>query len=124
MNNLWEMIAKSRGVELNEEFLLVYKDFKYKHKITTNGLLVFRYGGWCLSCGINEFIEGVGEIEKLPFRPQIGDEFYYTTMDSVVSAKWMGFTTDYAMLIAGIVFRTREEAKDYITTWLDRISKL
>ena len=119
------MIAKTRGVELNEEFLLVYKGFKYKHKITTDGLLVFRYGGWCLSCGINEFIEGVGEIEKLPFRPQLGDTYYTIFSNTMVTSDgWAGSAGDYARLIAGIVFRTKEEAAAYITTWKEIISKL
>ena len=37
MENLWEMIAKARGVELNEEFILVHRGLIYKHKITTDG---------------------------------------------------------------------------------------
>ena len=125
MENLWEMIAKARGLELNEEFMLVYMGSRYKHKIATYGLNIFVGGEWCGSCSVDEFIRGEGSIEKIPFRPQIGDEYYFTTMGSVdVSAKWVGSTTDYARLIAGVVFRTREGAKAYIPTWLDRISKL
>ena len=40
MENLWEMIAKTRGVELDEEFIWDYKGFKYKHRITTYGLQI------------------------------------------------------------------------------------
>ena len=124
MENLWEMIAKARGLELNEEFILCTKGLECKHRITLNGLEAFRHEGWYCSYGIDEFIKGEREIERLPFRPQIGDEYYYTSIDSITSAKWIDSTTDYARLIAGIVYRTREEAKDYIITWLDRVSKL
>ena len=40
MENLWEMIAKARGLELDEEFILIDKGLTYKHKITTDGLIV------------------------------------------------------------------------------------
>ena len=65
------------------------------------------------------------EIEKIPFRPQKGDN-YYTIVNKgeVVISVWVDRSIDYARLIAGIVLRTREEAEDYLTTWLDRISKL
>ena len=118
------MIAKARGVELDEEFILINKGFKYKHKITTCGLHVFRHGEWYWSSSIDEFIKGDGVIEKLPFRPQIGDRYYTTFTDSVAADKWVGATVDYTRLIAGIVFKTKEEAEAYIPTWLDRIKKL
>ena len=42
----------------------------------------------------------------------------------VTSEGWAGSAGDYARLIAGIVFRTKEEAAAYITTWKEIISKL
>ena len=87
MENLWEMIAKARGVELNEEFILCTKGLEYKHRITTNGLEAFRHEGWFCSYGIDEFIKGVGEIEKLPFRPQIGDTYYTIFSNTMVTSE-------------------------------------
>ena len=84
MENLWEMIAKARGLELNEEFILCAKGLEYKLRITTNGLEAFRHEGWFCSYGVDEFIRGVGEIEKLPFRPQIGDTYY-----TIFSKLWL-----------------------------------
>lgn len=124
MDNLWGMIAKARGVELDEEFILVYMGSKYKHKITNYGLNIFIGEEWCGSRAIDEFIRGEGEIEKLPFRPQIGDKYYSTFMDSIISDKWVNATVDYTRLIAGIVFKTKEEAEAYLPTWKERISKL
>ena len=125
MENLWEMIAKARGVELNEEFILVYMGSKCKHKITTYGLNILVGVEWCGSCSIDEFIRGEGEIEKIPFRPKRA-EVYYTIIHNTatVSYHWGDTTADYERLIAGVVFRTKEEAEAYIPTWKERISKL
>ena len=125
MENLWNLIAKARGVELNEEFILVYMGSKCKHKITTYGLNIFIGEEWCGSRAVDEFIRGEGEIEKLPFRPQIGDKYYtITNKGEVYTNVWEELSLDYARLIAGVVFKTREEADAYIPTWLERISKL
>ena len=125
MDNLWGMIAKARGLELNEEFMLVYMGSKCKHKITTYGLNIFVGGEWCGSRSIDEFIRGEGEIEKIPFRPQKGDNYYTIVNENeVIISLWENRSIDYTRLISGVVFRTREEAKAYIPTWQERISKL
>ena len=125
MENLWNLIAKARGVELNEEFILVYMGSKCKHKITTYGLNIFIGEEWGGSRAVDEFIRGEGEIEKLPFRPQV-DDSYYTIINEneVIISLWENRSIDYTRLISGVVFRTREEAEAYIPTWLNRISKL
>ena len=125
MENLWEMIAKARGLELNEEFILCTNGLEYKHRITPNGLEAFRHEGWYCSYGINEFIRGEREIERLPFRPK-RTEVYYTIIHNTatVSYHWGDTTADYERLIAGVVFRTREEAEAYIPIWIERINKL
>ena len=125
MDNLWGMIAKARGLELNEEFMLVYMGSKCKHKITTYGLNIFVGGEWCGSRSIDEFIRGEGEIEKLPFRPQKGDNYYTIVNENeVIISLWENRSIDYTRLIAGVVFSTREEAEAYIPAWKERISKL
>ena len=125
MENLWEMIAKARGVKIDEEFMLVYMGSKCKHKITTYGLNIFIGEEWCGSRAVDEFIRGEGEIEKIPFRPQIGEDYYtYAGKGEVFASFWDNRSIDYARFIAGLVFRTREEAEAYIPTWRERISKI
>ena len=129
MENLWEMIAKARGVKLGADFIWTLNGKGDKCKITLEeGLLVydnyvnaFISGSMCC----NEFITGEGEIEKLPFRPK-RVEVYYTIIHNTatVSYHWADTTADYERLIAGLVFRTKEEAEAYIPTWKERISKL
>ena len=123
MENLWEMIAKARGVEPYEEFKW-YK-FKDKYRISESCLEHFEDGLWYNSLRTIEFISGLGEIERLPFRPQ-RTEVYYTIIHNTatVSYHWADTTADYERLIAGVVFRTREEAEAYIPTWIERINKL
>ena len=123
MENLWEMIAKARGVEINE----VFKWQGSKYKITNyDGLLVLE-DGWVKSRSVLSFIRGGDDcvIERLPFRPQ-RVEVYYTIIHNTatVSYHWADTTADYERLIAGLVFRTMEEAEAYIPTWKERISKL
>ena len=123
MENLWETIAKARGVELNEEFK--WNDLTYKIN-GYDGLLVLDCSCvWVVSGRMHGFIKGEGKIERLPFRPQ-RTEVYYTIIHNTdaVSSHWADTTEDYGRLIAGIVFRTREEAEAYINTWLERINKL
>ena len=125
MENLWEMIAKARGLELNEEFMLVYSGSKHKIRVTTQGFHIFVDNKWVETNITDEFIKGKGEIEKIPFRPQKCNS-YYTIINKgeVIISLWEDRSVDYTRLIAGVVFRTREEAKAYIPTWKERISKL
>ena len=125
MKNLWEMIAKARGVELNEEFLYSWSSFTNKLRISEEGLEIYEYGQWYVSSYAHVFIKGQGKIEKLPFRPK-RTEVYYTIIHNTatVSYHWADTTADYERLISGTVFRTKEEAEAYLPTWKERISKL
>lgn len=119
------MIAKVRGVKLDEEFLYSLDGAKYKYRINVKGLELYEDGQWYSSSRSNAFIRGEGKIERLPFRPK-RTEVYYTIIHNTatVSYHWGDTTADYERLIAGVVFRTREEAEAYIPTWIERINKL
>lgn len=125
MENLWKMIAKARGVELDEEFLYSLGGAKYKYRISGKGLEMYEDGQWYSSSRSNAFIRGEGTIEKLPFRPQKDDVYYTFCLNKeVIPSEWSDDSIDFARLIAGVVFRTREEAEDYLPPWKERISKL
>ena len=125
MENLWEMIAKARGVEINEEFSYSWDGTSYKYRINEKGLEIYQDGQWYPSSRANIFIRGEGKIEREPFRPQRA-EVYYTIIHNTatVSYHWADTTADYERLIAGLVFRTKEEAEAYIPIWQEIISKL
>lgn len=125
MENLWEMIAEVRGVELDEIFLYSLDGAKYKYRINGKGLEIYEDGQWYSSNRSNAFIRGEGTIEKLPFRLQKGVAYYTLYLNKeVIYSEWADNSIDYARLIAGIVFRTEQEARAYLPTWQERINKL
>ena len=122
MENLWEMIAKARGVAINE----VFKWQGSKYKLTNyEGLLVLG-DEWTKSRSVLSFIRGGDDcvIERLPFRPKMTETYYSINHNSPVNYTWGDSATDCARLIAGIVFRSKEEVEAYIPTWIERINKL
>ena len=124
MENLWEMIAKARGVELGEEFKwngLIYQITDY------DGLLVLDCScAWVTSGRTHGFIKGEGKIEKIPFVPKMGEKYYtYTNYGSndpyVCKYVWNNVGIHKQRKAFGIVFRTKKEAKDYLPTWKKRL---
>ena len=122
MENLWEMIAKARGVAINE----VFKWQGSKYKITNyEGLLVLE-NGWVKSRSVLSFIRG-GDycvIEKIPFAPEIGENYwtYYNNQEIYIETYcWNDSTFDKERKLFGIVFRTEIEASDYLPTWKKRL---
>ena len=122
MKNLWEIIAKARGVELDEEFLYSLSNFEYKYRISERGLEYYDDDGgrWTFSECNREFIKGIGKIKKLPFTPRIG-EYYWTYSDIICRYIWDNTTFHKERKLLGIVFRTEQEAKDYLPTWQKRL---
>lgn len=114
IKNLMPVIAKELGVEIGEEFEIKgIKNTKYRFK---NNMLesinkTSRNTGWiCSGLYINRFAEI--EIIRLPFNPQKGDYYwtYWCKDFSVIRDYWDNTPADYALKLAGIVFRTEEEA--------------
>ena len=119
--NLIPEICKMLGVELGEEFKVVYKvGVEIICNFTKEGVFVqgcsVRYNKELLA----DIIYGKVEIVKLPWKPKEGDAFY--TFD-IFSGKWVvvrslwrtGAPCNYALLDKGWVFRTKEEAEDALT---------
>lgn len=115
--NLMCEICKMLGVELGEEFKVVYKTgFEIICNFTKEGVFVHkgdsgRYEKELLA----DIICGRTEIVKLPWKPKIGEEFYTFTL---VQYKW-AVRTDWwsegpyccAMFDKGWVYRTKKEAE-------------
>ena len=120
MENLWEMIAKARGIALDEEFKWQGSNYKITNY---DGLLVFA-DGWVRSNSVVSFIKGDGKIEKLPFSPKMGENYwtYYTNQEIYIETYcWNDSAFDKERKLLGIVFRTGQEAKDYLPTWKKRL---
>lgn len=123
--NLIPEICKMLGVELGEEFEI--KGREYIFHFIDNGLIAYRADGSVLpyeNCLAHFLwlINGEEEIVKLPWKPKKGDVYYTfvrTGIDctcTLISYKWDGCVIDIALLKAGWVFRTRQEAEAALPT--------
>ena len=120
--NLIPQIAHMLGVELFEEFKVVYKvGFEIICNFTKEGVFVHEEG--CSGKHDKELLAdiicGKAEIVKLPWKPKKGDAYY--TFE-IFRGKWVvrlwwwtGAPCNYALLDKGWVFRTKEEAEDALT---------
>lgn len=120
--NLIPEICKMLGVELFEEFKVVYKvGFEIICNFTKEGVFVHEEG--CSSKHdkelLTDIICGKAEIIKLPWKPKKGDAYYtfevFRGKWVVRSVWWTGEPCNYALLDKGWVFRTKEEAEDALT---------
>lgn len=117
MANLIPKIVKMLGVELGEEFKVVYKTrFEIICNFTMAGLFVHkgdsgRYEKELLA----DIICGKAEIVKLPWKPKKGDVYFtFELLDGkwvVRSFWWGGFPNEYGLLEKGWVYRTCAEAQ-------------
>ena len=126
MENLWKMIAKARGVELDEEFKwngLIYQITDY------DGLLVLDCScAWVTSGRTHGFIKGEGKIEKIPFVPfvpKVGENYWTYGDDGEIPKvefhTWHNDCYDKIRKILGVIFRTEQKAIDYLPTWKKRL---
>ena len=109
MNHMKE-VAKLLGVEFGEEFKI--KGSVISFKLTEEGL--FDEYKVSHELMLSRLLAGELVAEKPLFKPSKGD-YYYTYVDSTGIAErlsWDEDLFDLAQYKAGIVFRTREEAKN------------
>lgn len=124
--NLIPEIARMLGVELGEEFKVVYKvGFEIICNFTKEGVFVHEEG--CSGKHDKELlidiICGKAEIVKLPWKPKKGEKYYtFVLMVTLMcdkwvvrSSRWDGLPNEYALLDKGWVYRTKEEAEDALT---------
>lgn len=105
-------VAKMLGVELGEEFKIDGSNLIYK--FFENGLYFRGIEGWLpAKHQVLDLIQGDSKIVKLPWQPDVGDEYYYPSFDlkRVSNSRWNDETFDFAYKEAGMVFRTKEECE-------------
>ena len=123
MANLMKMIAKAKGLELDEEFNIVGEDISCNpFKITKDGLFDCdndqRYEH------LSDLITGELKIEKLPFKPKIQGIYYLSeiTGDSKYSAIiYTNDLFDKRCEERGIMFETSKEAVEQTNITLNDI---
>lgn len=103
-------VAKLLGVELGEEFNILGSYYN-PHVITEEGVFN-RDGDFCISY-LTRMLTGKFKIEKLPFKPKNGEEywFYSAIHKGTAYTTWGSYTTDYLYYKVCNCFRTKEEAE-------------
>ena len=128
MNYIKDIVEKVLPVAIGEEFNIILDDGRYcmynPFKFTETDL-VDTHGG-VFTAYIGRIITQEYKIEKIPFVPRF-DEYYFTYTDcgdlqiTIVLCIWKSDYSDKERKLLGIVFRTEQEAKDYLPTWEKRL---
>ena len=127
MSYIKEVVEKVLPVNIGEEFKIILDGGDYSihnpFKFTETDL-VDRHGG-VLNSYISILITQDYKIEKIPFAPKIGESYwtYSNGLERPDIAKfiWANNCYDKERNLLGIVFRTTQEAKDYLPTWEKRL---
>lgn len=119
--NLIPRIAAMLGLQLGEEFKVKgYDELTYRFasdglKLTyDNGLEI---SGLTAKVALVALLTGKDEIVKLPWKPKLGETYWSFVLCGVktwgvTNYVWSNTPSRMAVLKAGWVYRTREEAKD------------
>lgn len=125
--NLMPEVAKLLGVEIEERFKIhdinrntIYREefcFNKKEGLVKlivdgpNGKTVPRSCEWDLM----KLIMGWAEIVKQPWQPKEGELYFHSSLKikQPYNEEWTNDTFDYAMQALGMIYRTREEAKQH-----------
>ena len=118
-------IAGIFGLELGEEFNISGEYSEYleynPYVFTEEGLIDKDGDGTPIPTNL---LRGVYTIEKLPFRPEEGQRYYTFGFGlglNVISIHWTGCKYDLERKLLGIVFRTEQEAIEYLPVYQKRL---
>lgn len=125
--NYMKEVAKLLGYEIGEEFNVIYNTGEYSKynpfKFTETSLV--DKDGDNSNDVLILLLTGCYTIEKIPFAPKIG-ESYWTynagfTLPVIEHYPWGNSCYDKERKLLGIVFRTEQEALNYLPTWEKRL---
>ena len=123
MNYIKEIIEKVLPVGIGEEFNIVLDNGGYSvqnpFKFTETDLV--DKNGDIFNNYIGRITTGEYKIEKIPFVPKVG-EYYWTYSDIICRYIWDNTIFHKERKLMGIVFRTEQEAIDYLPTWKKRLA--
>ena len=127
MSYIKEVVEKVLLVKIGEEFNIIADDGNYyihnPFKFTETDLV--NNDGDIRNGYISTLITGKYKIERLPFSPKMGESYWtYSagfTLPVIEYYSWGNSCYDKERKLFGIVFRTEQEAKDYLPTWEKRL---
>lgn len=114
--NKWEKLAELLGVTFNYPFEVSYKNKVFTLTITEYGIVEEGASAstYIYSKILPSLIDGSAEV--LPFKPKIGDKYWFVDWNDLGDFYIMDDTNDgdmfdYLLIKNGLVFRTQEEAE-------------
>ena len=117
MNNM-EKVAEMLGVKLGERFK-INGDVYW---LDEDGLMDDT--GHQIFSTLGRLVIGQYTIEKLPWKPQYGDEYWMVTLNGGATGyHWGRSTVDYSLYYAGNCFATEEEARAHAPEVIERLKK-
>ena len=124
MSNKMKEIAGIFDLEIGEEFNVIYDDGKYSeynpYRFTEEEGLIDKDGDG--SPLPTRLLRGIYTIEKLPFKPKEGERYYTFGLGlTVLSHHWKRCNYDMERKLLGIVFRTEQEAIEYLPIYEKRL---
>ena len=127
MNYIKDIVEKVLPVDIGEEFNIILDDGCYSiHnpvKFTETDLV--NNDGDILNNYISTLIKGEYKIERLPFIPKMGEKYWTDsagfTLPIIEIYSWGNSCYDKERKLLGILFKTEQEAIDYLPTWEKRL---
>ena len=127
MSYIKDIVEKVLPVDIGEEFNIILDNGAYSvhnpFKFTETDLV--NNDGDVLNGYISTLITGEYKIEKIPFVPKYGEKYWTysdgVTLPVIAYYSWSNDCYDKERKLLGIVFRTEQEAKDYLPTWEKRL---
>ena len=126
MTNHMGQVAKMLGVELNEEFEIIFASPSSCHAtvklteegaktINTNVYDVFNFKVYLLQ----DLLVGHYGIKRKPWKPAYNDEYYSIGVGGIVEhGTWLDDFLDFAMYRLGNCYRTASEAEANRDKWI------
>ena len=127
MNYIKDIVEKVLPVDIGEEFNIILDNGAYSvhnpFKFTETDLV--NKDGDNITSYIGYLVTGEYKIKKLPFAPKMGEKYwtYYNSQCIYIETYcWSNSSFDKERKLLGVIFRTKQEAKDYLPTWLKRLN--
>lgn len=118
--NYMGKVSEMLGVEIGEEFKIEFDNgmLSIDNYILLDKGMFCSDGDFVSAPCIWHLIKGEYKIIKLPWKPKYRDRYYtyYTNGEEwlIWGITWSGDVSDYARLKSGIVFRTSQEALNFL----------
>lgn len=131
--NMIPMIREALGLEIEEEFQLLLKSdgatYNSKYRFANNDTLQWfdpDAGCWNMSLPtmLEKIIYGQVTIKKLPFKPKVGELYYFISLDNgdAMGAYYHSDMSHHKLRVkSGNCYYTREEAEKHSDEWMSKV---